>query len=90
MATHLKTARSEADRREDDTKVRASVEGILADIEARGDEAVRELAARARMENETLRAELEALKAEVASHHGSAQKPAAKRKAAARKTAAKD
>ena len=43
MATHLKTARSEADRRDDDTKVRASVEDILADIESRGDAAVREL-----------------------------------------------
>ncbi|MDD9910122.1 MAG: histidinol dehydrogenase [Ahrensia sp.] len=40
---HLKTARSEADRAEDDTKVRATVESILADIEKRGDDAVREL-----------------------------------------------
>ncbi len=32
-----------AERAEDDTKVRATVEGILADIEARGDAAVREL-----------------------------------------------
>ena len=43
MAEHLKTARSEADRKEDDTKVRASVEQILSDIETRGDAAVREL-----------------------------------------------
>ena len=41
--THLKTARSEADRAEDDAKTRASVETILADIETRGDVAVREL-----------------------------------------------
>ena len=46
MAEHLKTARSEADRREDDAKVRQSVEQILADIETRGDAAVRELSSR--------------------------------------------
>ncbi|MEM1317027.1 MAG: histidinol dehydrogenase [Pseudomonadota bacterium] len=40
---HLKTARSEEDRRDDDAKVRASVESILKDIETRGDAAVREL-----------------------------------------------
>ncbi len=43
MAIHLKTSRSEADRAEDQTKVRNIVEGILADISARGDAAVREL-----------------------------------------------
>lgn len=43
MIRHLKTARSEADRADDDAKVRATVEGILADIETRGDVAVREL-----------------------------------------------
>jgi sulfopropanediol 3-dehydrogenase len=43
MAEHLKTAKSEADRNDDDSKVRASVETILSDIEARGDAAVREL-----------------------------------------------
>ena len=43
MAEHLKTARSAADRLADDAKVRASVEAILADIEERGDAAVREL-----------------------------------------------
>ncbi|MEL6750496.1 MAG: histidinol dehydrogenase [Pseudomonadota bacterium] len=43
---HLKTARSEADRKADDAKVRATVEGILADIEERGDAAVRELSAK--------------------------------------------
>ncbi|MBM2574671.1 histidinol dehydrogenase [Jannaschia sp. Os4] len=46
MADHLKTARSEADRAEDDAKVRASVEATLKDIEARGDAAVRELSAK--------------------------------------------
>ena len=44
MATHLKIARSLGDRAEDDAKVRQSVEEILADIESRGDAAVRELA----------------------------------------------
>ncbi|MFO6463558.1 histidinol dehydrogenase [Jannaschia sp. KMU-145] len=43
MAEHLKTAKSDADRAEDDAKVRASVEAILKDIETRGDAAVREL-----------------------------------------------
>jgi sulfopropanediol 3-dehydrogenase len=42
--THIKQGKPEAERAEDDAKVRASVEGILADIEARGDGAVRELA----------------------------------------------
>ena len=46
MAEHLKTAKSEAERREDDSKVRAAVEQVLADIETRGDAAVRELAAK--------------------------------------------
>jgi sulfopropanediol 3-dehydrogenase len=41
--THLKTAKPEADRAEDDAKVRATVEGILKDIAARGDAAAREL-----------------------------------------------
>ncbi|MCK0166510.1 histidinol dehydrogenase [Jannaschia sp. S6380] len=43
MADHLKTAKSDSERAEDDAKVRASVEQILQDIEARGDAAVREL-----------------------------------------------
>jgi len=43
MIRYLKTARSEAERAEDDAKVRATVEGILADISTRGDAAVREL-----------------------------------------------
>ena len=46
MSRILKSGRSEADRRDDDTKVRATVEGILSDIEARGDAAVRELSAK--------------------------------------------
>ena len=44
--THLKSAKPEADRAEDDAKVRAIVERTLADIEARGDAAVRELSER--------------------------------------------
>ena len=43
MIRHLKTAKTQAERAEDDTKVRATVEAILADISARGDDAVREL-----------------------------------------------
>jgi sulfopropanediol 3-dehydrogenase len=43
MATYLKRGRDAALRAEDAAKVRATVEGILADIEARGDAAVREL-----------------------------------------------
>ena len=45
MAEHLKTARTAAERAEDDARVRATVETILSDIEARGDAAVRELSA---------------------------------------------
>jgi sulfopropanediol 3-dehydrogenase len=43
MARHLKRSRDAAQRAEDNSKVRATVEGILADIEKRGDDAVREL-----------------------------------------------
>ncbi|QRG05372.1 histidinol dehydrogenase [Xanthobacter dioxanivorans] len=43
MARFLKTSRDAAARAEDLHKVRVTVEGILADIEARGDAAVREL-----------------------------------------------
>jgi sulfopropanediol 3-dehydrogenase len=43
MAYSLKTATGAADRAEADQKVRATVEGILADIEKRGDDAVAEL-----------------------------------------------
>ncbi|WP_435171334.1 histidinol dehydrogenase [Falsirhodobacter sp. 1013] len=42
--TYLKRSKPEADRAEDDAKTRNTVEGILKDIEARGDVAVRELA----------------------------------------------
>ncbi len=43
MAKHLKKARSAGERAQDDAKVRGTVEGLLADIETRGDGAVREL-----------------------------------------------
>ena len=41
---HLKSGKPDSERAEDDTKVRASVEKILADIASGGDGAVRELA----------------------------------------------
>jgi sulfopropanediol 3-dehydrogenase len=41
--TRLKTAKSESERAEDDAKVRATVEDVLADIAIRGDVAVRDL-----------------------------------------------
>ncbi|QJP16581.1 histidinol dehydrogenase [Starkeya sp. ORNL1] len=41
MARHLKTARSATERADADAKVRTTVEGILAEIEAEGDAAVR-------------------------------------------------
>jgi len=43
MATYLKRGKSAGDVAEADAKVRETVEGILADIEKRGDAAVREL-----------------------------------------------
>ncbi|MCU0912842.1 MAG: histidinol dehydrogenase, partial [Rhodobacteraceae bacterium] len=43
---HLKSGKPEAQRAEDDAKVRATVEATLADIAARGDAAVRDLAQR--------------------------------------------
>jgi sulfopropanediol 3-dehydrogenase len=43
MAKYLKTSRDAALRAEDQAKIRATVETILADIAARGDDAVREL-----------------------------------------------
>src|SRR6516165_1426629 len=46
MARYLKRGRDAALRAEDDTRVRATVEAILADIVARGDAAVRELSAK--------------------------------------------
>ena len=44
--THLKRSKPEAERAEDDAKVRAIVETTLADIAARGDAAVRALSAK--------------------------------------------
>ena len=44
--TYMKTAKPQTERAEDDAKVRATVEGVLADIGARGDAAVRELSAK--------------------------------------------
>lgn len=41
--TYLKRGKSDAERSEDDLKVRSTVEGILKDVEARGDTAVRAL-----------------------------------------------
>jgi sulfopropanediol 3-dehydrogenase len=41
--THLKRGKPEAERAEDDAKVRATVEGVLTDIATRGDAAVRDL-----------------------------------------------
>lgn len=46
MARYLKRGRDAAQRAEDAAKVRSIVEGILADIETRGDTAVRELSIR--------------------------------------------
>lgn len=43
MVEYLKSGKPQSERAEDDAKVRATVEGILADIDERGDEAVREL-----------------------------------------------
>ena len=43
---HLKSGRPEAEKAEEDAKVRAVVESTLADIEARGDAAVRDLSAK--------------------------------------------
>jgi sulfopropanediol 3-dehydrogenase len=66
---YLKRGKPEADRAEDDAKVRATVESILKDIEARGDAAVREYSEKFdRYAPESFRlspAEIEALVAEV-------------------------
>ena len=43
---HLKSGRPEAEKAEEDAKVRAVVEATLADIEARGDAAVRDLSSK--------------------------------------------
>ncbi len=44
--THLKSGKPESERAEDDAAVRKTVEATLADIQARGDAAVRELSAK--------------------------------------------
>ncbi len=46
MITYLKHGKPEAERAEDDAKVRAVVEATLADIEQRGDAAIRDLSAK--------------------------------------------
>ncbi|MBF9060986.1 histidinol dehydrogenase [Rhodobacterales bacterium HKCCSP123] len=46
MAEYLKRGKPAEERAEDDARVRGTVEGILSDIEARGDAAVRELSAK--------------------------------------------
>jgi sulfopropanediol 3-dehydrogenase len=46
MAEYLKRGKPAEERAEDDARVRGTVEGILGDIEARGDAAVRELSAK--------------------------------------------
>lgn len=46
MADYLKRGKPASERAEDDAKVRGTVEGILSDIEARGDAAVRDLSAK--------------------------------------------
>ena len=46
MAEYLKRGKPAEERAEDDAKVRATVEGILSDIETRGAAAVRDLSAK--------------------------------------------
>lgn len=46
MATYLKRGKPADERADDDAKVRATVETILSDIEARGDAAIRDLSAK--------------------------------------------
>ncbi|MEM8823380.1 MAG: histidinol dehydrogenase [Pseudomonadota bacterium] len=69
MAEHLKTAKAETERAEDDAKVRAIVEATLKDIEDRGDAAVRELSEKfdkySPPSYRLTRAEIDALVAEV-------------------------
>lgn len=74
-------------RREVETVIKSQGERLIAqmDLVQRDEfEAVKEMAAKARLENETLRAELEALKAAVA-EMTSAKKPASRAKPAAKK-----
>ena len=42
MAKHLKHGKPQTERADDDARVRGIVEGLLAEIESRGDAAVRE------------------------------------------------
>ncbi len=69
MARHLKTGRDAAAAAADDAKVRSTVEGLLADIAARGDAAVREMSARfdgyARPDSRLTDAEIQACMAEL-------------------------
>ncbi|KFC69262.1 Histidinol dehydrogenase [Bosea sp. LC85] len=46
MISHLKTSRSANERADDDSRTRNTVETLLSDIEARGDQAVREMSQR--------------------------------------------
>jgi len=46
MPRHVKTAALAGQQEEADAKIRAAVEGIIADVKARGDKAVRELSER--------------------------------------------
>ena len=66
---YLKESKSQSERREDDAKVKAIVEETLADIEARGDAAIRELSEKFDKYSPTSfrlsEAEIEALIAEV-------------------------
>ena len=68
---YLKRGKPEADRAEDDAKVRATVEEILKDIETRGDTAVREYSEKFDKYSPTAfrlsPAEIDALVAEVSS-----------------------
>jgi sulfopropanediol 3-dehydrogenase len=71
LARYLKRGRDAASRAEDAAKVRATVEGILADIEKRGDAAVRELSVKFdrwdRADYRLTGAEIEACLAELSS-----------------------
>lgn len=46
MISHLKTSRSANERADDDSRIRNAVETLLSDIEARGDQAVRDMSQR--------------------------------------------
>lgn len=79
-------------RREASTAFRSQAERLINDLDLvrREDfDAVKEMASRARAENETLAARVAALEAEVAALTGKAQKPAAEATAEGGETAAK-